>query len=256
MAAVGVGSGFPRRGCQTERGWGRNPSSRRAFHPPPDARGRCSRRRGEAYARTRAEDRTGHRRGGCLGRRTTPRRAAAEGRVAVGTAADLAFASAVASWTKDVDAVLSRLDACEEVGRAKGRSSRSRVADSASTRRATRTHGSRVKSQQNRSSRVGVFDDSVAARRLGRRRRSSLAGVSPAVATHCPSRSSRTCRFACPSCDARPRVTPRARGVGGRTRLCFRPPSPSGLVVRPEATSAFRARDEALRPRRGVPRRL
>ena len=33
---------------------------------------------------------------------------------------DLAFASAVASWTKDVDAVLSRLDACEEVGRAKG----------------------------------------------------------------------------------------------------------------------------------------
>ena len=33
---------------------------------------------------------------------------------------DLAFASAVASWTRDVDAVLSRLDACEEVGRAKG----------------------------------------------------------------------------------------------------------------------------------------
>ena len=41
-------------------------------------------------------------------------------RTRLGGEEDLAFASAVASWTKDVDAVLSRLDACEEVGRAKG----------------------------------------------------------------------------------------------------------------------------------------
>ena len=117
-------------------------------------------------------------------------------------------------------------------------------------------------------SRSVIFVDSVAPRaRLGSAAGLPLAVVSPAEATHRPSRSVATMSLrASVATLARALLLARAASASDLT-LCFLPPPAADLVVRPEATSAFRARGERFDPaeaylaafdasRRCVPRAL
>ena len=124
MAAVGVGSlGSPDADAKPSARGGRTVPARVPSIPRrPRPMSAAARRGGTRELARRIGPDIG---AGVFGAKDDPAEAAAEA-VAdeaadeAGGEEDLAFASAVASWTKDVDAVLSRLDACEEVGRAKG----------------------------------------------------------------------------------------------------------------------------------------